>query len=156
LSIVARLCARGPTSIAQLTEGSGVTRQAVAKHLHILDEAGLVRGAREGRESDTVARIGGDEFAILLADAESSADAERVIRKISEALSRPFEVRGHVLELGISAGVAFYPADGVSGMELVDAADDAMYRNKGLKKSLGAVKMQEKNLLSGGADSVQL
>jgi DNA-binding transcriptional ArsR family regulator len=51
LSIVARLCARGPTSIAQLTEGSGVTRQAVAKHLHILDEAGLVRGAREGRES---------------------------------------------------------------------------------------------------------
>ncbi|MBU0688191.1 MAG: GGDEF domain-containing protein [Gammaproteobacteria bacterium] len=91
------------------------------------------------RESDTVARLGGDEFAILLADAESTADAERVIRKISEALSRPFEVRGHILELGISAGVAFYPADGVSGMELIDAADDAMYRNKALRKTLEAM-----------------
>jgi diguanylate cyclase (GGDEF)-like protein len=108
------------------------------------------------RESDTVARLGGDEFAILLADAENTADAERVVRKISESLSRPFEVRGHMLELGISAGVAFYPADGVSGMELIDAADDAMYRNKGLKKSLSAVKIQAENLLSGGCDSVQL
>jgi diguanylate cyclase (GGDEF)-like protein len=108
------------------------------------------------RESDTVARLGGDEFAILLADAENTADAERVVRKISESLSRPFEVRGHMLELGISAGVAFYPAAGVSGMELIDAADDAMYRNKGLKKSLSAVKIQAENLLSGGCDSVQL
>lgn len=88
------------------------------------------------RESDTVARIGGDEFAILLSDAESTADAEHVIRKITVALSRTFDVRGQMLELGVSAGVAFYPADGVNGMELIDAADEAMYRNKGLKKSL--------------------
>ena len=108
------------------------------------------------RESDTVARLGGDEFALLLADAESTADAERVIRKISEALSRPFEVRGHTLELGVSAGVAFYPADGVNGMELVDAADDAMYRNKGLKKSLDVPAIQESRLLPNGADSIQL
>lgn len=108
------------------------------------------------RESDTVARLGGDEFAILLTDAESTADADRVIRKITVALSRPFEVRGHTLELGISAGVAFYPADGVSGMELVDAADDAMYRNKGLKKSLDAVAMQDNGLQPRGADSIQL
>jgi len=108
------------------------------------------------RESDTVARIGGDEFAILLADAESTADAERVIRKITVALSRPFEVRGHTLQLGVSAGFAFYPADGVSGMELIDAADDAMYRNKGLKKSLGAEAMPEGCLQPSGADSVQL
>lgn len=51
LRIVARLCADGPTSITHLTEGSGVTRQAVTKHLHILSDAGLVRGARKGRES---------------------------------------------------------------------------------------------------------
>ncbi len=108
------------------------------------------------RASDTVARIGGDEFAILLTDAESTADAERVIRKITVALSRPFEVRGHTLELGVSAGFAFYPADGVNGMELVDAADDAMYRNKGLKKSRAAVAVPQSSLRPSGADSVQL
>jgi DNA-binding transcriptional ArsR family regulator len=51
LRIVARLCAGGPTSIAGLTDGSGVTRQAVTKHLRVLEEAGLVRVEREGRES---------------------------------------------------------------------------------------------------------
>ena len=50
LRLVSRLCAGGPLSIVQLTGGSGVTRQAVTKHLHVLSEAGLVRDAREGRE----------------------------------------------------------------------------------------------------------
>lgn len=108
------------------------------------------------RESDTVARIGGDEFALLLTDAESTADAERVIRKITVALSRPFEVRGHTLELGVSAGFAFYPADGVNGMELIDAADDAMYRNKGFKKSLCESMALEKQIESGKVGSIHL
>jgi DNA-binding transcriptional ArsR family regulator len=51
LRIVSRLCEGGRASIAQLTSGSDVTRQAVAKHLHVLESAGLVRGTREGRES---------------------------------------------------------------------------------------------------------
>ncbi len=50
LHIVARLCSSGPLSIARLTEGTNVTRQAVTKHLHTLAEAGLVRCNREGRE----------------------------------------------------------------------------------------------------------
>jgi DNA-binding transcriptional ArsR family regulator len=50
LAIVSRLCTRGPTSIATLTEGTGVTRQAITKHLHVLADAGLVRDARHGRE----------------------------------------------------------------------------------------------------------
>jgi DNA-binding transcriptional ArsR family regulator len=50
LGIVGRLCARGPSSISRLSEGSGVTRQAVTKHLQALAAAGLVRGARRGRE----------------------------------------------------------------------------------------------------------
>jgi DNA-binding transcriptional ArsR family regulator len=50
LGIVARLCTHGPQSIAQLTEGAVVTRQAVTKHLVALEDAGLVRGARDGRE----------------------------------------------------------------------------------------------------------
>ena len=50
LRIVARLCAAGPMSIARLTAGSHVSRQAITKHLHALTEAGLVESARSGRE----------------------------------------------------------------------------------------------------------
>jgi DNA-binding transcriptional ArsR family regulator len=51
LRLVSRLCDSGPTSIAKLTSGSNVTRQAIAKHLRVLEDAGLVRGSRDGRES---------------------------------------------------------------------------------------------------------
>ncbi|MBZ5590482.1 MAG: helix-turn-helix domain-containing protein [Acidobacteriia bacterium] len=51
LRVLARLCRDGPTSIARLTVGSTVTRQAVAKHLRVLARVGLVRGRRRGRES---------------------------------------------------------------------------------------------------------
>jgi DNA-binding transcriptional ArsR family regulator len=51
LQLVARLCAKGPLSISALTEGSNVTRQAVTKHLRVLEEVGLARTSREGRES---------------------------------------------------------------------------------------------------------
>ena len=49
LRLVARLCNEGPASIAELTRGTGVTRQAVTKHLAVLSDAGLVRDARQGR-----------------------------------------------------------------------------------------------------------
>lgn len=48
---MSRLCAEGPQSIARLTEGAAVTRQAVSKHLRVLEDAGVVRGSRDGRES---------------------------------------------------------------------------------------------------------
>jgi DNA-binding transcriptional ArsR family regulator len=51
LRLVARLSAGGPMSITRLSDGAAVTRQAVTKHLHVLAEAGLVRGRRQGRES---------------------------------------------------------------------------------------------------------
>jgi DNA-binding transcriptional ArsR family regulator len=51
LRLVSRLCIEGPLSITKLTSGSNVTRQAVTKHLHVLAEAGLVRGERDGREN---------------------------------------------------------------------------------------------------------
>jgi DNA-binding transcriptional ArsR family regulator len=50
LALVARLCTAGPQSIARLTDGSDVSRQAVTKHLHALAHAGLVRSRRDGRE----------------------------------------------------------------------------------------------------------
>ena len=51
LRLVARLCEGGPMSISRLTAGSRVTRQAIAKHLHVMERASLVRGSRHGRES---------------------------------------------------------------------------------------------------------
>jgi DNA-binding transcriptional ArsR family regulator len=51
LRLVSRLCEEGPQSIVQLTGDADVTRQAVAKHLRVLADAGVVRGRREGRES---------------------------------------------------------------------------------------------------------
>jgi DNA-binding transcriptional ArsR family regulator len=50
LSLVHRLARRGPLSIARITEGTDVTRQAVSKHLSVLEDAGLVRSATRGRE----------------------------------------------------------------------------------------------------------
>ena len=50
LGIVTRLCAAGPLSIARLTAGGGVTRQAVTKHLHVLAQAGLAHSSQMGRE----------------------------------------------------------------------------------------------------------
>jgi DNA-binding transcriptional ArsR family regulator len=51
LGLVSRLCRDGPLSITKLTAGSDVTRQAITKHLRVMEGAGLVRGARRGRES---------------------------------------------------------------------------------------------------------
>ena len=50
LTLVAKLCTEGPLSIARLSEGTGVTRQAITKHLHTLEDAGVVHGSRSGRE----------------------------------------------------------------------------------------------------------
>jgi DNA-binding transcriptional ArsR family regulator len=50
LRLIAALCAGGAMSIVQLTSGTQITRQGVTKHLHVLAEAGLVRGVRSGRE----------------------------------------------------------------------------------------------------------
>ncbi|MBI5889488.1 MAG: GGDEF domain-containing protein [Nitrosomonadales bacterium] len=79
------------------------------------------------RESDTVARIGGDEFTVLLTSIAEATVAERVVRKIVVELTRPFEVSGRHIGLGVSAGIALYPDHGQDGIALLDAADDAMY-----------------------------
>jgi DNA-binding transcriptional ArsR family regulator len=59
LRVVTRLCEEGPLSITRLAEGSHVTRQAVTKHLRVLAAAGLVQGARAGREKRWTLEPGG-------------------------------------------------------------------------------------------------
>jgi diguanylate cyclase (GGDEF)-like protein len=87
---------------------------------------------RELRDSDTVARVGGDEFTVILPDVARPEDAEIVVRKIVAALSAPIrlERKGRSVEIGTSIGVALYPADADDADTLVSAADAAMYEAK--------------------------
>lgn len=82
------------------------------------------------RETDTVARIGGDEFALLLEDVDVPEDAEAVAGKLIEALTAPFDLEGEQCLVGASIGIALYPRD-ASGLDhLLKCADRAMYRAK--------------------------
>jgi len=82
------------------------------------------------RESDTVARVGGDEYVVLLPLAARPEDALLVAQKIEKAIEKPFVLSGHSLKISCSAGVAFYPLHGKTRMELYRHADRAMYDQK--------------------------
>lgn len=82
------------------------------------------------RAEDTLARQGGDEFLIVLADMESSDEVERVALGISEQFSKPFTLSGITSLVTASMGVALYPDDGRDSAMLIRNADAAMYRAK--------------------------
>lgn len=86
------------------------------------------------RQGDTLARMGGDEFALLLGQASSSEAAEQVARKIGRALESPFELDGREVVVRATVGVSLYPDDGVDGETLFKNADAAMYQNKAFGK----------------------
>jgi len=86
------------------------------------------RLAEAVRAADTAARIGGDEFAVLLEDLDDPEHPERVAARIVETLGRPIRIAGRELRPAVSVGVAVGIEDGV---ELVRRADVAMYRAKG-------------------------
>lgn len=79
------------------------------------------------RESDSAARIGGDEFVVLLPLIEAESDAVAVAEKIRHALNQPFELAGHSLNISSSIGVAVYPEHGSDEKSLLKHADTAMY-----------------------------
>ena len=82
------------------------------------------------RASDTAARIGGDEFVVLLPVIEAEQDASMVGEKIRHALVQPFELAGHCLNISSSIGIAVYPEHGADEKLLVKSADIAMYHAK--------------------------
>ena len=82
------------------------------------------------RSADTLARIGGDEFVVLLEGCRSRADAEIVAGKIATAVSAPFALADGDAEISCSIGIAFHPSDGETAEALLRNADKAMYRAK--------------------------
>ncbi|MBN2463566.1 MAG: PAS domain S-box protein [Dehalococcoidia bacterium] len=79
------------------------------------------------RKSDTVARVGGDEFLVLLPQIAKIGDATKVARKILEAFGKPFVVDSYQTRVTTSIGIAFYPEDGDDADALLTNADTAMY-----------------------------
>ena len=82
------------------------------------------------RETDTVSRIGGDEFVILLPVIEAEHDAEKVAEKMLHALNQPFKLAGQSLNISGSIGIAVYPEHGKDERALAHRADVAMYYAK--------------------------
>jgi diguanylate cyclase (GGDEF)-like protein/PAS domain S-box-containing protein len=82
------------------------------------------------RESDTVGRMGGDEFVVLLSMIKTERDAQEVAEKIRHSLNQPFHLAGHSLSISSSTGIAIYPEHGEEEKQLLKNADDAMYHAK--------------------------
>lgn len=93
--------------------------QAVGERL-----ANLLRGA------DTLARFGGDEFAIIQTDVRNPMDAEALARRILDDLTRPFRIAGTEVTVGCSIGVALAPTNGTDREVLMRLADTALYQAK--------------------------
>ena len=79
------------------------------------------------RERDTLARLGGDEFTVVVSAFHSAADIAGIASKIIAALSQPFELNCREILVTVSIGVAIYPEDATTAIDLVKHADQAMY-----------------------------
>lgn len=87
------------------------------------------------RENDTVARVGGDEFLVLLTDLSSEDMCAPILNRLLVAASSPIVVEGTEIRLSASIGVAFYPDNGNYAEQLIRQADHAMYRSKQLGRN---------------------
>jgi diguanylate cyclase (GGDEF)-like protein len=86
------------------------------------------------RESDTLARVGGDEFVLLASGVSGPEQASLIEAKLRAAIERPVSLPGQAIEPRVSIGVSLYPRDGTELGALQDRADAAMYRSKRSRK----------------------
>ncbi|MBF0343883.1 MAG: EAL domain-containing protein [Nitrospirae bacterium] len=82
------------------------------------------------RKSDTVARMGGDEFAVIITNVASNVSVANVAKKIINSLSSPFYLHGHECSIGVSIGISMFPSDSNDTVTLLKYADIAMYQVK--------------------------
>lgn len=103
---------------------------------HAVGDALLVEIARRfrqaTRETDTVARVGGDEFVILQSGVRLIADVETLAQRLVQALSGEYDIGAATVEIGVSVGIALAPIDGLDKDELLSKADLALYRCKSM------------------------
>ncbi|THK40555.1 diguanylate cyclase [Methylophaga sp. SB9B] len=82
------------------------------------------------REEDTVARLGGDEFTVILIGAEQQQDIEVVAQTIIDAISLPFDLEKKSVQISASIGISLFTENTISAVEMLEAADHAMYSAK--------------------------
>ena len=114
--------------------------RACVRHSDQVMEGPLeVAGARSHRALEAVGRLGGDEFLALLPEVAADEDAERVAQRILETLRDPIFVSGQECFVTASVGVAIYPRDGGSVVDLLRNSDVAMYSVKAQGKNASAI-----------------
>jgi diguanylate cyclase (GGDEF)-like protein len=87
------------------------------------------------RHTDKIARMGGDEFYILIEELEDGCHAADVAEKLLAAASHPVQIGEHACQLSVSIGISLYPTDGNDEDSLIRHADAAMYKAKGLGRN---------------------
>ncbi len=95
------------------------------------------------RETDTVARYGGDEFVIVMADVNHISEVTTMAQKVDSLLIEPIDLGTSEASIGASIGIALYPHDAVTPEELINVADEAMYVAKKNQKSEQPAKERE-------------
>jgi diguanylate cyclase (GGDEF)-like protein/PAS domain S-box-containing protein len=98
------------------------------------------------RDVDTVCRLAGDEFVVLLTDIAEAGDATAVAQRIIETLSGPYTLKDHELSVTTSMGISVYPTDGQNGAVLLEKADIAMYSAKNLGKNRFEFYMEQRSV----------
>jgi diguanylate cyclase (GGDEF)-like protein len=83
------------------------------------------------REEDTVSRLGGDEFTVIMQDLKNPEDASLLATKMIDSLLAPIRIKENALHITTSIGISLYPNDSQSAEELLIFADKAMYKAKG-------------------------
>jgi PAS domain S-box-containing protein len=129
-------------------------RACVRHSDQLMDGALEAVGARSHRALEAVGRLGGDEFVALLPEVTSDRDAERVAWRILEVLREPIFVSGQECFVTASVGVAIFPRDGNSVVDLLRNSDVAMYAAKAQGKNASAIYSPQ--LAGRGRDKLEL
>ena len=106
------------------------------------------------RDTDTVARIGGDEFAVVQPMVEQPAHAESLAARLLDLISRPYDIDGAAALVGVSIGIAIYPAHADTAEALLQRADTALYQVKA--EGRGVYRVFDAAMEAAQRDGVQL
>jgi PAS domain S-box-containing protein len=129
--------------------------RACVRHSDQVTEGALeTAGARSHRALEAVGRLGGDEFVALLPEVAEDSDAERVAQRILEALREPIFVSGQECFVTASVGVAIYPRDGETVVDLLRNSDVAMYSVKAQGRNSATI--YSPDLAGTGRDKLEL